>query len=341
MIQQHGGNIFRYSDILDFSANINPLGMTENIRLAIERSAKDAEKYPDPFCTELREKIALHENTVPERIVCGNGADDLIFRAVHALKPKKALVCQPTFSEYSRALSETDCKITEYPLSESEEFELNQDFIQSLSPDLDMCILCTPNNPTGKLIQPEILSQISERCRENGIILMCDECFMGFVKNSAKYSIVNFMNKNSIVLKAFTKIFAVPGIRLGYAVCGDTETACKLSESGQFWSVSSVAQAVGITALDEKKISAAARIKLSQSCSVFSEKRVCRSRTTSGSCIHSSISGASFIASGLSFTGNCPPSFSFVLFHSVRQIFQAAGHAAPSPAGEPRRSRAS
>lgn len=251
MIQQHGGNIGQLSNILDFSANINPLGTPESVKKAVAETVCDIEKYPDPYCTELRDRLGKHERISAENIVCGNGADDLIFRIVHAFRPERALICVPTFSEYSRVLSETGCEIQEHILDEELDFELGESILTKLDRSLDMCFICTPNNPTGRLIAPEILAKISVKCLENNIILVCDECFMGFVEDSENYSLRQFLNEKCIILKAFTKLFAMAGIRLGYAVCGSSRIAERIQQSGQFWSVSALAQTAGIAALDE------------------------------------------------------------------------------------------
>ncbi|SFW35350.1 pyridoxal phosphate-dependent aminotransferase [Ruminococcus flavefaciens] len=251
MIQQHGGNIGQLSNILDFSANINPLGSPESVKKAVAETVCDIEKYPDPYCTELRDRLGEHERISAENIVCGNGADDLIFRIVYAFRPERALICVPTFSEYSRALSETGCEIQEHILDEELDFELGESILTNLDRSLDMCFICTPNNPTGRLIAPEILAKISVKCLENNIILVCDECFMGFVEDSENYSLRQFLNEKCIILKAFTKLFAMAGIRLGYAVCGSSRIAERIQQSGQFWSVSALAQTAGIAALDE------------------------------------------------------------------------------------------
>jgi len=250
MIQQHGGNIFRIENVLDFSANIDPLGVPKSVKRVLAESISEIEKYPDPFCIELRNKLAQHEKLPAENIVCGNGADDLIFRIVHAFMPKKALICAPTFSEYRRALNECGCEITEHMLNEENGFEVDGDILDKLDTSLDMCFLCTPNNPTGRLISPEMLGAISRKCEKNRIIFVCDECFMGFVCDSERYSLRNHIGSFSVILKAFTKLYAMPGIRLGYAVCGDAANAEKIRDSGQFWSVSSFAQKAGIAALE-------------------------------------------------------------------------------------------
>lgn len=253
MIQQHGGNIYGYDNILDFSANINPLGAPESVKKAIAAGIADIEKYPDSYCTELRKKLSVHEDIDIDNIVCGNGADDLIFRIVHTFKPKKAFVCVPSFTEYSRALSEVGCDIIEHHLSETNDFDITESILDALDSSIDMCILCTPNNPTGRLISPEILEKFSRKCTENETILVCDECFLDFVQNSENYTLRNSFNENCIILKAFTKLYAMPGIRLGYAVCGSKDKAGMIRKSGQFWSISSLAQTAGIAALEEKK----------------------------------------------------------------------------------------
>ncbi len=253
MIQEHGGNTIEYQNILDFSANINPLGMPETIQKTIIDNISSIEKYPDPFCTQLREKIAEREKISAVNIVCGNGADDLIYRIVHAVKPQKALMYSPCFSEYERALSEVGCNIIWYPLDENKEFELTETFTNCLDETIDICFICNPNNPNGRVIPPEILRIIAEKCSEHNILLVCDECFIDFVIDSEEYSIKNYLNEKCIILKAFTKIYAVPGIRLGYAVCGSRAEAEKIASTGQYWSVSSLAQRVGLTALDETK----------------------------------------------------------------------------------------
>lgn len=251
MIQQHGGNIGQLKDILDFSANINPLGTPDSVKKAILGSIADIEKYPDPYCRELRGKLSKHESISADNIVCGNGADDLIFRIVHALRPKKTMVCAPTFSEYSRALTEADCEICEHILTEDSGFDLDRDILPKLDSSLDMCFICNPNNPTGRLIAPEILESVAAKCSDSGIVLVCDECFIDFVSSGGRYSLQSFMNDSCIILKAFTKLFAMPDIRLGYAVCGSSALAERIQQSGQFWSVSNLAQRAGTAALDE------------------------------------------------------------------------------------------
>lgn len=249
---EHGGDIYNNDILYDFSANLNPLGMPKGVTNVLKNSVDEWDKYPDPYCRKLTEKIGLHENFFAKNIVCGNGAADLIYRIIQAFKPPKSVICAPSFSEYEKALNEFGSKITVYRLLEKNNFILDSGIIELLTENIDMLILCSPNNPTGKTIDTEILKNICEKCLEKNIIFLCDECFMDFVKNGKNKSVRNFINKNIIILKAFTKVYAMAGLRLGYALFGNAEYAEKVRKTGQFWSVSSPAQIAGIAALDEK-----------------------------------------------------------------------------------------
>ena len=251
MVNEHGGNIYLNDIIYDFSANINPLGLPENVKNALVNSIDMWDKYPDPYCTELTEKLSAKIGVAPENIVCGNGAADLVYRVIYTFKPKTAVICTPSFSEYEKALNEVGSKIITYNLSEENNFILGEKILDILDKNIDMLILASPNNPTGKIISPEILEKICRKCSENNIIFLCDECFMDFVKYDEKFTARNFLNENVIVLKAFTKIYSMAGLRLGYAIFDDPEKAVLVKQTGQFWSVSTPAQIAGIAALDE------------------------------------------------------------------------------------------
>lgn len=253
MTDMHGGNVYNKDIRLDFSANINPLGMPDSVKQTFISSVGLCENYPDHNCTELKNEISRHEGCSEDLICVGNGAADLIYRTVYAFRPKKAVIISPCFSEYEKALRETECQISYYTLDENRDFELQKDFAYMIDNETDIVFIASPNNPTGKIISPDLLSVIADKCLKCGCILVADECFLDFVENGTAYSLMNYMNRNVIILKAFTKIYAMAGIRLGYAVCGDKKTAEKITESGQYWSVSAVAQNCGIAALDEKE----------------------------------------------------------------------------------------
>lgn len=274
MVSKHGGDIFGRDIKLDFSVNLNPLGTPESVIRAVSESAADSDRYPDPYCRELTKKLSEHESISAENIVCGNGADDLIYRVIYTLKPRRAVIPKPSFSEYAKALCEVGCEIARHE---------PKDIPAALDTGADMLILCSPNNPTGRLVEPEALKMICEKCLENNIVFLCDECFIDLCENAGKCTVKRFMNDNIIVLKAFTKTYAMAGLRLGYALFGSAELAERVRDRGQFWSVSTVAQAAGIAALGETLYVETARKTIAEERKFLSDKlrdlgfEVCRS----------------------------------------------------------------
>ncbi|MGN0657856.1 MAG: pyridoxal phosphate-dependent aminotransferase [Ruminiclostridium sp.] len=252
-VSEHGGDIYFRKIEYDFSANLNPLGMPGGVKNALRNSVSGWESYPDPLCRKLISALSDFEKIPPENIVCGNGAADLIYRIVAALKPQKAVISAPTFSEYEKAFGQSGSSVVKHYLSEENEFLLDDSILEILDSSIDMLFLCSPNNPTGRTINPDLLKRICDKCLAENIIFVCDECFMPFVSDAESRSARNFLNGNVIILKAFTKIFAMAGIRLGYAVFGSKLLAGTLRKTGQFWSVSTPAQIAGEAALKEKE----------------------------------------------------------------------------------------
>ncbi len=244
----HGGDIYSREIELDFSANLNPLGIPEAVRRAAAEA--DFSRYPDPRCSALVRAISEYEKIPAERIVCGNGAADLIYRIVNAVRPERALICSPTFSEYEKAVIERGGKVELHPLSEENGFALNEDILPKITPDIGMLFLCSPNNPAGNTIAPALMERILQRCCVTGTAAVVDECFLDFAENGEGLSAKQRLNERVIVLKAFTKICAMAGLRLGYAIFGDKALAEQVLGSGQPWAVSSPAQAAGIAAAE-------------------------------------------------------------------------------------------
>jgi threonine-phosphate decarboxylase len=251
----HGGDIYSLpssKNILDFSTNINPLGIHPDVKQAVISSIDDCTHYPDPLCRELLSGIAGWEQIMEANIVCGNGAADIIFRLVQLLKPKNALLLAPTFSEYECALKIVRCNVEYTHLHEEEGFALTERILENIHPGLEMMFVCNPNNPTGLLVTPDLMLRILDKCIQNGVFLVVDECFNGFLNEPEIYSLKRYMTdyKNLFILKAFTKLFAIPGLRLGYGLCADNALIDSLRQCGQSWSVSIPAQTAGIAALN-------------------------------------------------------------------------------------------
>ena len=253
----HGGDWAGYRaefgrDALDFSANVSPLGLPEGVARAITAALPTADRYPDPLCRELRAKLALHEGVPAEQILCGNGAADLIFRLVWAAKPRRALVTAPTFAEYAAALDTAGCEVKRFFLGEAEDFAVTDALVDAVDESTDMVFLCQPNNPTGQLAAPGLVEKLLRRCEACGAILAVDECFLDFLPDADRWTAKPLLESGSLVIfKAFTKLYGMAGVRLGYCLCGDEALLEKMQAAGQPWAVSSLAQAAGIAALKE------------------------------------------------------------------------------------------
>lgn len=256
----HGGDWAGYEaeygeKPLDFSANISPLGLPEGVRAAAAASLAEAGSYPDPLCRALRRAIAGAEQASPDWCLCGSGAADLIYRAALAKRPRRALVTAPTFAEYEAALNLAGCETVRYFLSGETGFELDGGFLNSITPDMDMVFLCQPNNPTGRTISHTLLTAVLGRCHQVRALLVVDECFCDFLDNPGAFTMKGLLGKyeNLLILKAFTKLYAMAGLRLGYCLCSDTALLDAMGNAGQPWAVSGPAQAAGIAALKEAR----------------------------------------------------------------------------------------
>ena len=255
----HGGDIEGYrltygGEPLDFSANCNPLGLPPAVRRAILAAADEAEHYPDPLCRRLTAAIAHKEGLAPEQVLCGNGAADLIYRLALALKPALALIPTPTFTEYELALHTVGCAIRHYPLTAQNGFNFMEDILGHLDPQVDILFLCNPNNPTGITIAQDLLQRILQHCAAHNILLVMDECFNGLLNEPARHTLRGSLcaYRNLLILDAFTKLYAMAGLRLGYALSADMELLTAMRGAGQPWAVSSLAQAAGVAALTEE-----------------------------------------------------------------------------------------
>lgn len=262
----HGGNIYKIfrekniDKILDYSSNINPYGLPENLKKEIFEKVFVLERYPDPDYIELREKIAEKNNLNIENIIVGNGATEIIFLFMKILSPKKVLIVSPTFGEYERAikastLANDSLEINYFELKETENFVLNFKNLETeLENNYDLLILCNPNNPTGQFLKLKKLEEILKICEQKNTKLFVDEAFVEFVEDWENESIINSKEnkENLFVIRAFTKFFAIPGLRLGYGICFNNNLLKKMLEKKEPWSVNNIADLAGKTVLDDE-----------------------------------------------------------------------------------------
>lgn len=259
-LEVHGGNLRQArgkygngnQDILDYSANINPLGIPDSVRTALNASIDDIVHYPDPQAHDLKQAIAEHYSVPIEQLVVGNGAAELIYVLLHQLRPQKVLMPAPTFSEYERATNSIAGKIIYFPLEQENGFHINiEEMIKALD-DINMCFICNPNNPVGNMLTKDALAALVQAAKDRGVWLVVDESFIDFLPDAAALTCSALVNvfDNLIILHSLTKFFALPGLRLGFGIM--PERLARMVELAKDpWNVNNLAQAAGVAALKD------------------------------------------------------------------------------------------
>ena len=249
----HGGDIYTYRDMLDFSVNITPLGPSGAVLEAAKRGVDQCFAYPDSRCRALREALAERTGIPSSCFLPGNGAAELFFSITAAERPAEALIPVPAFSEYEQALRAVGCRVRYHYLEEKENFRLTERILDDLTEELDMVFLCSPSNPAGQVTGRDLLRRVIDRCRENQIRLVLDECFIEFADQETAYYGEKEIGGNPwlFVVRAFTKMHAIPGLRLGYGITSDLELIERMQKVRQPWNVSIPAQEAGRAALSE------------------------------------------------------------------------------------------
>lgn len=262
----HGGNVFAVArslgvsteEILDFSASINPLGPAPGVREALASAYDLLVHYPDSDCTELREALAQSHGVEPANICVANGSTQLIYLLSRLAPGKRALVIAPAFSEYARALTRDCWGLEQFILETTDGFAFPFDRLEkSLRDGYDILILVNPGNPTGRLYSLSEVREIDRLCRAAGCFLVLDEAFMDFCEEgSAKHYATE--REGILILRSMTKFYALPGVRLGYAI-GKTSIIDRLAALREPWSVNTPAQAAGLASLADAGYAAATR----------------------------------------------------------------------------------
>ena len=242
----HGGDIYRNHISMDFSINVNPLGIPAKVKQALYDAVERCHEYPDIRSEQLTDVVSNILAVPKEYLLFGNGASELFMAIVHALRPVKTMIPVPSFYGYEYAAESSGSDVVFYPMKEDEQFCLTEDFFECLTEDVDLLFLANPNNPTGKLLSKDYLIKLLLLCREKGIYVVLDECFIEFC--GSEHSIIAEIKKfdNLLLVRAFTKIFAIPGVRLGYLVCSNKELLVKVRKQLPEWNLSVFAQTAGI-----------------------------------------------------------------------------------------------
>ena len=264
---KHGGDVYQLartlgldlSQLLDFSANINPLGFPPGILGAIQAALPEIVHYPDHRGLELRQDLAAYHGLRVEQILVGNGSTELIYLVARALSPRKALIVTPAFSEYEQALEAAQAPVAFQATAEADNFTLSG----PLNPQgADLVFLANPASPSGALLTPGLLLEVVARLEAAGVYLLLDEAFVDFVEEaSLKEQLARF--PHLMILRSFTKFFAIPGMRLGYLLAA-AELIRRLAAVQEPWSVNTLAQAAGRACLRDRDYLARSRVLVRQ-----------------------------------------------------------------------------
>jgi threonine-phosphate decarboxylase len=255
---EHGGNVFAVARslgipperILDFSASINPLGMAPGVRAALGDCVERLLHYPDKGAAELKDCLASYHGVSARQIAVANGSTELIHLMPRLVGGSRALIVAPAFAEYACALEKSGWQIDYCTLKSEDAFSLSLPALrEKLAERYDLLFICNPGNPTGALIPKSDIAKVLDLCRESGTFLVLDEAFIDFCeKDSAKDLIGGY--GRAVLLRSMTKFFAIPGLRLGYAIAA-SETIEAIGTLQDPWSVNTAAQVAGIASLGD------------------------------------------------------------------------------------------
>nr|WP_320145413.1 threonine-phosphate decarboxylase CobD [uncultured Anaeromusa sp.] len=256
---EHGGNIYTAASelgvspeaVLDFSANINPLGLPPGLKEHLASLLDGVVHYPEPEAVELRQALAESHACPSESVIVGNGAAELLYLLCYTRKPRRVLVTAPTFSEYEKAARAAGAEVAYLPLTTADGFALPWEQMSVALADADIFFLCNPNNPTGTLLEREAVLRLAEEAAKEQCFLLVDESFQDFLPEQKKYSILQDLPKlrdQAAVLRSLTKFYAIPGLRLGF-MAGDSALIQDLTAKKDTWNVNFLAQQAGLWAL--------------------------------------------------------------------------------------------
>lgn len=244
-------------NFIDFSANINPLGPPRAALDAITTNLERVRRYPDPDCIELRAALGRYLDLDSANLVLGNGASELIGLIVNIVRPQRAGVFAPTFSEYERALESVGSKVTRFVLSSEDQFLPDMDELERWIDGLDMLFICNPNNPSGSVFHREKFRGVLDAAIDRGVFVAVDEAFIDFVDDWKSVTLRNeaVSRDGLFVLGSLTKFFALPGLRAGYGI-GSASFIERLWRVKDPWSVNVMAQVASVASLADEDFAA-------------------------------------------------------------------------------------
>ncbi|MHC4404465.1 MAG: pyridoxal phosphate-dependent aminotransferase, partial [Planctomycetota bacterium] len=263
----HGGHLRRLAEqagcraeaILDFSANINPLGPPESLRAVVGRTLDQIVHYPDPECDELVQTLAAIDGVSPKEIVVGNGSTEILHALTRATERDRAVIPVPSYSDYADASRLVGMEVETIRLDEFAGFALDWSQLGEHLCGNEVVFLAQPNNPTGRAFNSEDFRRFA--AEYPGTLFLVDEAFADFVE--AVESLAKQPAANVVVLRSLTKFYAIPGLRLGAAIA-PVDLAAAIREQIPPWSVNALAQAIGVAALRDTRYAKETRLRVAQ-----------------------------------------------------------------------------
>lgn len=247
----HGGDIYTNKVKIDFSVNVNPLGIPKSVEDALHKAVYHCHEYPDINAIALKNALAKNLAIDKDYLLLGNGASEIFMAIAHTIKAKKILLPIPSFYGYQYVANAMESQIEYALLKEENGFLPGEDFFDKLKEDIDLIFLANPNNPTGLRLDKKYLIKILDICKEKNIFLVLDECFIPFCQKDQSLLSEIEKYKNLLIVGAFTKIYSIPGVRLGFLVTSNMDLNKKISSHLPEWNLSVFAQEAGLACTKE------------------------------------------------------------------------------------------
>ena len=247
---EHGGNIYKaaqnlgcdVSEIVDFSSNVIPY-VPVAIKKTIAENIDGLNRLPDPDNTQLTHEIAELFRVYEDSIVIGAGTTELLLHLCLIFSGRSALIVQPTYVDYERFCTQTGLEVRHAVIPEESGFSFDDSYVISKIDNADVVFICNPNNPTGKYIQREELQFLADMYPRT--VFVIDESYMPLCDHGDE-TLMGCAKRNIVVLRSYSKLFGIPGLRLGYLYSNDIRLTGALRASLPPWSVSTLAQTAGM-----------------------------------------------------------------------------------------------
>ena len=251
----HGGDIYTNDICMDYSVNVNPFGVPEIIDDIFRKYDSYICSYPDYESFELRNMLAARYCLSVDNVLCSNGASEIFMAMAHAFRPENVLLTAPSFAGYVWAFEAVEANLIYYVTKEENDFLIREDIMDVIDEkdNIDMLILANPSNPVGNYTDNNLLDKLLKECKKRDIAVIIDECFMELsdICQNTKTDLINSYD-NLFIVRAFTKTFAIPALRLGYVLGSNVGLMMKIRRQLPEWNVSLPAQKAGAVLMSEE-----------------------------------------------------------------------------------------